>query len=200
MTLIDLIGVVVAALLTVSFVRHAVSRTFWREYLVFRVLSRGRWARAVLLSWIVVVVVLVIGVSLVQTWPTLMGWTWLRLLSTPSSPEAGRNLLASGLTIPGFAWLFLALLAVNVPRLARNEELTFRKGFKDPRSIAFQSVKFGLAHCLVGVPIGFGLALGLAGAWFAFQYLQGGVRRSTAYHCIHNWTLLAMAAVWMASS
>jgi len=127
-----------------------------------------------------------------------MGFSWLQLIATPAErPEAGRNLIASGLQIPVFAWVFLVLLAINVPRLALNEEYVFRKGHYHFWPIVWQSLKFGLAHCIVGVPIGIGLALGLAGGWFAYQYRLGGVLRSGAYHALHNWTLLLLAGLYL---
>jgi len=195
---VEVLGLVVTAALSVQFALYLRSGKVKRDFAVLRVLKGGKWVGALLGSWAVVFVVVVVGLLLMALSPGIMGWTWLQLLPTPTGqPEAGRNLLVSGLAIPGYAWVFLALFAANVPRLAMNEEIAFRKGFKKPGQIVFQSFKFGLAHCLVGVPIGFGLALALAGGWFAWQYLKGGTRRSAAYHSLHNWTLLSLAAVWM---
>lgn len=198
MTIVDGLGLIVAAVVTVSCVRHILSGQLKRDYAVFRTLRGGKWLAAIPLSWLVLAIVVFVGGGLVTLNPSVLGWSWLRLLSSPGKPQEGTNLIASGLQIPGFAWVFLALLMINVPRLALNEEYAFRKGFKDCRSITLQSLKFGLVHCLVGVPLGFGLALGLAGAWFAFLYLKGGTRLSAAYHSIHNWSLLLLAGLWIA--
>lgn len=199
MTPLSILGLLFTAWVTVNLVRNIRSGVLWRDYAALRVLKGWRWLPALLGSWLVLVVVVAVGILLVAAWPQVMGWSWLMLLATKEeAPTAGRNLMVSGLQIPWFAWVFLLLMAINVPGLAMNEELMFRKGRKKPGVIAYQSVKFGLVHCLVGVPIGFGLALGIGGFWFALQYLRGGVRRSTAYHALHNWTLLSLAGLWLA--
>ncbi len=199
MTVLEALGVLVAAALTVNFGLYLRSGQLRRHLSCLRVLRGWRWIPALLGSWFVVAVVVVTGAVLIAAWPGVMGWSWLVLLATPAeAPTAGTNLVASGLRVPGFAWVFWILFVLNAPRLAMNEERAFRQWHKTPAAIAVQSVKFGLVHCLVGVPIAFGLALSLAGGWFAVQYLKGGVRRATAYHTLHNWTLLALAALWMA--
>ena len=120
-------------------------------------------------------------------------------MATPKEiPTAGSILLLSGLKFPIFAWFFWALLVINIPGLALNEEYAFRKDVTEPKLIAFQSVKFGLAHCIVGIPISFGIGLIVAGFWFAHQYKLGGVERSGAFHTIHNWTLALIAGLWLA--
>ncbi len=198
-TVFEVLGLAVTAVLTVNLTLNLRSGTLWRDYKALRVLKRGRWFWALLGGWAVLLVVVAVGLVLYNIWPKVMGFSWLVLVATPEeAPHAGGNILVKGLQIPGFAWIFLALFAANVPRLAMNEELAFRKGYKKPGPIALQSVKFGLIHTLVGVPIAFGLALSIAGGWFAYQYLKGGVRRSAAYHSIHNWTLLTWAAIWLA--
>lgn len=198
MTTIQIIGIVVAAVLTVNFLLYLRSGGIRKDYACLRTLKHWRWIGAILGSWAVLAVVIIVAVTLMTVWPKGFGWSWLQMLATPEEkPTAGTNVLLSGLRIPGFAWIFLALFGLNVPRLALNEEYAFRKGIKKPEKIAFSSLKFGMMHCLVGVPIGFGLALSLAGVWFSVQYLKGGVRRSGAYHSIHNWTLLLLAALWL---
>lgn len=198
MTTIQILGIVVTVVLTANFLLYLRSGNIKRDYACLRVLRKWKWIPAILESWLVLVAVIAVALFLIKIWPQGMGWSWLKLVATPEEgPTAGKNVLMSGLTIPGFAWLFLVLFGVNVPRLALNEEYAFRKGVKKPPEIAVSSIKFGLMHCIVGVPIGFGLALSIAGLWFSMQYLIGGVRRSGAYHSIHNWTLLLMAALWL---
>lgn len=198
MTPLDVLGILVTAGLTVWLALSLRSPELRKAYMALRVLGRGRWVGALVGAVLVVGLVVLTGLVLVALWPSGFGWSWLSLLARPQDgPDPGRNLMAEGLKIPGFAYLFVALLLANVPRLAKNEERAFRQGVRGWKAATYESVKFGLAHCLVGVPIGFGLALSLAGGWFAWQYARGGLRRATAYHALHNWILLGIAAVWL---
>lgn len=199
MTTIEVIGIVVTALLAVNFSLYLRSGAVKKDYACLRTLRSGKWAAALVGTWVVLLAVILAGMALTNLWPQVMGWSWLKLVATPAErPTAGSNILLSGFKIPWVAWPFAALFAINVPRLALNEEYAFRKGYKRAGPIVFQSLRFGLAHCLVGIPIAYGFGLSLAGGWFALQYLRGGVRRSGAYHCLHNWTLLALAVLWLA--
>ncbi|MBS1724990.1 MAG: hypothetical protein JSS66_18780 [Armatimonadetes bacterium] len=198
MTLLEGIGIAFSAVLTVNFLFYLRSGKLKRDFACLRTLKGRRWLVAIPASLLVLAGVIAIGSILYDLSPAVLGWSWTRLIAEPKE-SGGQNLMVSGLKIPGFAWVFLPLLGLNVPRLALNEEWAFRKGFKKPAEITFQSFKFGMAHCLVGIPIAFGLALSIAGAWFALQYLKGGVRRSAAYHSIHNWALLLLAGLWLLS-
>lgn len=198
MTALEIIGILVAVALTVNFLLYLKSGEIRKDFACLRVLKDGKWLGAILQSWVVLALIIGVALALLKAWPQVMGWSWLKLLATPQEgPTAGQNVLMSGLKIPGFAWIFLILFGLNVPRLALNEEYAFRKRAKTPSKIAWSSLRFGMMHCFVGVPIGFGLALSIGGLWFSLQYLRGGVRRSGAYHAIHNWTLLLLAALWL---
>ena len=58
-----------------------------------------------------------------------------------------------------------------------------------------RSITFGLVHCIIGVPIGVGLALSLAGVWFTIQYIKGGLDRSTLYHSAYNLNIALIVLV-----
>ncbi|MCW5937187.1 MAG: hypothetical protein KIT11_07770 [Fimbriimonadaceae bacterium] len=199
MTLLETVSILFSAALTVSFVRNLRGGTLARDYKALRSLRGWAWVPALLGSWVTLAAILATGILLVTALPQVMGFSWLQLLATPEeAPSAGQNLALGGLRIPWFAWVFWALLMVNVPRLAMNEEIAFRKGHRGCRAVIWQSLKFGLAHCLVGIPLGFGFALTLGGLWFAANYLRGGLRRAAAVHTLYNWTVLGLAALWLA--
>lgn len=103
--------------------------------------------------------------------------------------------------------IFLIALAFVLPFLAKYEEQMFRKGHYDWNSIAKQSVKFGLEHCLVGVPLAAGIALIVLGLFYGLKYKRAfdrnvntmGYRRaedeavmvSTTYHTMYNMIVVA---------
>ena len=47
-------------------------------------------------------------------------------------------------------------------------------------------VLFGLVHCLIGIPLGAGLALTLLGLWLSQIYFDGGVELSTQAHTAYD--------------
>lgn len=115
------------------------------------------------------------------------------------APESPGNLAVAGIKISVFGWLFYGLLLLNVPRLARREEEAFRLHVRSCPEAIFQSIKFGFMHCIVGVPLSFGLALAIPGMVFAYAYSKGGTRLSTAWHSVYNYIVLGLAGVYLAS-
>lgn len=97
---------------------------------------------------------------------------------------------------------FCLALLVAIPFLAKLEEDIFRRGYTDWKNIWWQSTKFGLIHCVVGIPIGFGISLIMSGLFYAYHYkrtfeknidLLGyltaedeAIMVSTTYHSMYN--------------
>ena len=106
--------------------------------------------------------------------------------------------------------LILAFLLI-LPFLAKFEEEIFRKGHSDWKSISWESTKFGLVHCLVGVPIGFGIALIVTGFFYGYHYKRAleknmesfgylraeeeAVMVSTTYHTMYNSIIVTVLLV-----
>lgn len=187
---LDVLKILVGGYVTYDFVRYVVKGQMRRHYML---LARTRWPVFLSLvsqSLVVLALVLLAGVILILLWPPVLGFTWLSLLSTKR--DVGTNLLVAPAKYPYFGVLFFLLLLVNVPRLARAEEYRFRLRTRDWAHAVRRSIRFGLAHCVVGVPIGFGLAIAIGGLWFSYQYFQGGIRRSILAHTVYNWTVLVL--------
>lgn len=145
--------------------------------------------------------VLVCAVSLMEWSPRVFGWSWLSMLATESDgPVSGQNLNLSAVKIRWFGVLFTALLALNIPRLARLEEAAFRRGTKSWTDALPRSLKFGFMHMIVGVPVAAGLCLTLSGLWFTWNYFRGDVRRSTFAHALYNYIVLIALAYFLVFS
>lgn len=105
--------------------------------------------------------------------------------------------------------VFLIALLFIMPFVVRIEEEMFRAGHVKLPAMVCQSVKFGLMHCILGIPLGIGMALSLAGMFFAIIYRraalengqEAGLWASTAAHTAYNaWAiciglLVALVAV-----
>lgn len=170
---------------------------------------RGRseaWAAArrvrpkdVLGTLLVLPVVMVTGGAL-SLLPVL-GWGWWSSIGGKGSvvfSGTGGN--------RGVAVLLLLLIAVAVPELALREEETFRKDSerRSPAANSGWALLFGSVHAFMGIPIGYALALSVAGFYFTYRYLRAYRRAgretarraaldaSTTAHIAWNWTLLLL--------
>jgi hypothetical protein len=85
-----------------------------------------------------------------------------------------------------WAWLvplvFVAMLLPALPLFAYAEERAFRRGAErwTRRRRAMKVLQFGLAHAVIGIPIGVALALSVGGAYFMGAYLTEYRRSASA--------------------
>ena len=89
-----------------------------------------------------------------------------------------------------FGPIFLLLLILNMPTITFWEETTFRLGLKGWIDGTLWSIVFGLCHSLIGVPIGFGIAMIILGLWLTWCYLGAdpvlSIYYSTLNHTSYN--------------
>lgn len=132
-------------------------------------------------------------------WANLVYTDGGNLLIQPIQQGSHSTSVLVRMMVPVF---FLALL-IALPFLAKSEEEGFRKGYIHWGEIMWQSLKFGLMHCIVGVPFGVGLALSIPGFFFACMYRRSfilstrefedisqaeeeAIMVSTTYHTMYN--------------
>lgn len=187
----------------------------------------------------IIVVTVIAGVMIASVAPGFMRVGWANLafgssinvifqpfltiseLTTPGQagpvasappPHAAFELNAtSGLMI-----LFWLVLVMVVPFWAEAEEKLFRQGVHTWRGMTFNSIKFGLIHLVMGIPICWALTLAIPGFLFACRYryayrrhlnqyqnptdaIAAGVLASTADHAVYNAILITILAVLMLS-
>lgn len=195
MILLETIKWAFTAGVTISCVRYALSGNMRSDYRIFLGHRPLEWVRLVLAN-LLVLFVTISGIVLVYSYgPSFLRWSWLMLFA--GKGDQGTNLNLAGASIPYFGIVFVLLLIVNFPRLARYEEEEFREGTRDWLHAVPRSIRFGLWHCIVGVPLCAGLLLAIPGMWFTRQYFKGGVDRSTLYHSVYNMILGAALLTWI---
>ena len=154
----------------------------------------------ILATLLVFPVVIAVGAGL-SALPVL-GWGWWQALG-----GEGSVVFASTGGEGWYVFAMLALIAGAVPELARREEELFRRGSerRDRRGHITQSLLFGSIHALMGIPLGYALALSIPGGFFTYRYLsayhraaghaaaQIAVDRATRAHIAWNWTMLTIA-------
>lgn len=136
-----------------------------------------------------------------------LGWGWWSVLGGEGNPVFG-----SSDTTVGTSWewivplVFMCLLIPALPLFAHAEERLFRAGAESwsiPHRV-LKLLQFGLAHCIVGVPLGVGLTLSLGGLYFMWVYLQryditrsrsDATIESAAAHTAYNGLIVALVLV-----
>ena len=152
---------------------------------------RGIRARHVLPVPLVLAAVLTAASALLLV-PGL-DWGWWSAIGGVGNPVTGSTDRTAGTTLE---WLiplvFVVLLLPALPLFAEAEEQRFRAG-AEHWSLwrrAWRGVVFGLAHALIGIPIGVALALSIGGWYFTWWYLRGGVLESTRAHTAYNGVII----------
>jgi hypothetical protein len=165
-------------------------------------------------------VLIAVGTVVVVLWTYVpfLKWGWLNLFYDGVGNAGIKPITDASKSSNEFVRLlpvlFLVALMFVVPFMAQAEEKMFRKGHTEWREIVWQSVKFGLAHCIVGIPIAAGVALIISGLYFGYKYkcaFDRNVRKlgydeaekealmtSTAAHSLYNlvvFTLLLVVAL-----
>jgi hypothetical protein len=201
-TLLDVVTIVVLAWfgsrLLLSFRRSLASgaRAHAME------IVRGLRLRHFLPVPLVVTLVLVAAVVLTAIPP--LGFGWWTAIGGYGNPVFGVTDRTVGTPFEVIVPIvFIVLLVPALPLLVEREEVLFRLGaesWSTPKRVG-KAVLFGLVHALVGIPIGFALALSIGGGHFLLGYVRAFRRtgsraaallESTRLHLAYNATIVAV--------
>lgn len=133
-------------------------------------------------------VIAVVVLSFYGLWKLhpLFNWSLFSLFKDGDEEVSGKNINLIPSDVKYFGLLFTILLIINLPSFAMMEEKWFRLGTENWQQGLYLSFLFGMVHCLVGVPIGAGIVISIAGLWFTHQYFIGGVELSALHHTTYN--------------
>jgi hypothetical protein len=133
-----------------------------------------------------------------------LSWGWWTAIGGSGNPVTGTTDQTTGTPLEWIIPLiFLTLLIPAIPLFALAEERTFRRGCEAwswPRRVR-RTIEFGLAHALIGIPIGVALALSCGGAYFMWAYLRAfgrnhsqreAVLESARAHAVYNAIIVAL--------
>ncbi len=145
----------------------------------------------------------------------IFGYGWLNFFSSEGgniliSPVLG-TLSSDSLVLRCIPTIFLSAFLISLPFMAKLEENIFRRGCHTLSKITVRSILFGLMHLIVGIPLGFAIALIIPGFVFADEYCASynvfiktmtekesrneAVLVSTTYHTLMNTLLLGYLIV-----
>jgi hypothetical protein len=106
--------------------------------------------------------------------------------------------------------IFVVLLIPALALFAHAEEVLFRRGAEQWswRRRVLKVGQFGLAHALIGIPLGAALALSVGGAYFMAVYLRavrggsgpaGATIESARAHAVYNGVIVVLVLVALAA-
>lgn len=186
----------------VSGLRHSLTahgRSLWRV-IVGRIGWRHIWPVPLVLGLVVAAASLLIRI------PGL-NWGWWTAFGGQGNPVFGTNDSTSGTVLE---WLvpavFMTMLIPALPLFAYAEERMFRLGAErwSNRRRAVKVVQFGLAHALIGIPVGTALALSIGGVYFMIVYLrafrndatsEAAALESARAHTVYNGLIVGLVVV-----
>ena len=196
-----------------------IASTLYNSYKDFRkdssLLKMAYFTRPLdyLWSFLMVIGVMVTVVTLASIgMPNFMTWSWISMLGDGGADAPSGNIIAapfksgSVLIIAGF-WL---LLTLALPYLAKGEEQSFRSLVFGTKNRIITSIKFGLVHMVVGVPLFIALVLAVIGYIFSIFYVKAfnkaakvdpytadevAVNVSTSVHAKYNFLIITIGAL-----
>ena len=141
--------------------------------------------------------------------PHFMTWSWYSLLD---SNDSSGNIMVAPLASRSLVIIviFFLVLSLALPYLAKIEEKAFRSLVFGTRARIIASLKFGLAHMIMGVPLYIALVLSLVGYVFSVFYVRTFVtasrvnpytanevalNASTSIHAKYNFIILAIGSL-----
>jgi len=136
-----------------------------------------------------------------------LSWGWWTAIGGEGNPVTGTTDQTSGTPLEWIVPLaFVTVLLPAIPLFALAEERAFRQGAErwTFRRRAFKCAEFGLAHALIGIPIGVALALSCGGAYFMAVYLRGwrhtgdqreAVLESARAHSVYNTFIIGIVLI-----
>ena len=202
MTILDLLTVAVLTLVGVRLFEAARSSVEARARML--AIVRGlRWRHFVRAVPVVVVIVATAWV-LIQL--PVLSFGWWTMIGGEGNPVVGVTAKDYGIVSVVVPLLFIGLLIIGLPLLVAREEWVFRRGAERRGTLANvgRSVLFGLAHAVVGIPLGAALALSIGGLYLTWCYLERwretrseseALLESTRAHLAYNLTIITLVLV-----
>ncbi len=202
MTILDLLTVAVLAVVGLRLFEAARSsvEAHGKTLAVVRGLRWRHFVRAV------PVVLLIVATAAVLIQLPVLSFGWWTMIGGAGNPVVGVTDKDYGIVSVVIPLFFIGLLIVGLPLLVAREEWVFRRGAERRGSVdnVARSVLFGLAHAVVGIPIGAALALSIGGLYLTWCYLEGwketrsesgALLESTRAHLAYNLTIITLVLV-----
>jgi hypothetical protein len=152
------------------------------------------------------VIMAVVATAFVLIQLPILSFGWWTALGGQGNPVLGSTDRSFGVLDVAIPIAFGSLLVVSLPLLVAREEWVFRRGAEHRGMWANigRSIVFGLAHAVIGIPLGAALALSIGGLYLTRCYLRGwrttrtqagALLESTRAHLAYNATILGLMGI-----
>jgi hypothetical protein len=198
-SIVDLLTVAVLAVVGVRLFEAARTsiEAHGKTLSVVRGLRWHHFARAI------PIVLLIVPTAWVLIQLPVLSFGWWSMIGGEGNPVVGVTERDYGIVSVVIPLFFIGLLIVGLPLLVSREEWVFRRGAERRGTInnVARAVLFGLAHAVVGIPIGAALALSIGGLYLTWCYLEGwrktrsqtmALLASTRAHLAYNLTIITL--------
>jgi hypothetical protein len=155
--------------------------------------------------WALLLIILIVSSSYLITKlniPKFMLWSWTSLITQGKGTNVTALPFSSkSIFIVVFFWI---ALCISLPYLAKIEEEMFREYKTKLMERILNSLKFGLIHMIVGVPLLFCLLISIVGYVFSIFYVKEynksksydlALAASTSIHLKYNFILVSTLAL-----
>jgi hypothetical protein len=151
--------------------------------------------------------VLTFGAAVLLIQLPILDWGWWTAIGGLGNPVTGGTERTTGTPLEWIVPLvFVTMLIPALPLFAEAEERMFRLGAecRSRWGRVRRSVEFGLAHAIIGIPIGVALGLSIGGLYFTWRYMRvyrqtgdqnAAMLESTRAHTAYNVTVLTLVAI-----
>lgn len=173
------------------------------DNLAYRIVYFSRykdWFLALLIV-ITVITLLVIAEPFV---PQFLKWGLFSLLGKDGTNANIEIIQQSSKISSALMIVVFSILILLIPKASYWEEIRFRHDITEFKKSIFSNIKFGMAHCLVGVPLWIGLVLILIGFIYTLKYiyeykksndLDSALKASTSLHGKYNTILVVLLII-----
>jgi hypothetical protein len=198
-TVLDLLTVAVLAVVGVRLFEAARTSVGARRK-TLGVVQGLRWRH---FAGAIPIVVLIVATAWMLIQLPVLSFGWWSMIGGEGNPVVGVTEKDYGIVSVVIPLFFIGLLIVGMPLLVAREEWVFRRGAEKRGTAANlgRSVVFGLAHAVIGIPIGAALALSIGGLYLTWSYLEGwketrsqtgALLESTRAHLAYNLTIITL--------
>lgn len=173
------------------------------DNLAYRIVYFSRY-KDWFLALLVIVVVITLIIIVEPFVPKFLKWGLFSLLGKEGTNANIEIIQQSSNISSALMIVVFFILILLIPKASYWEEIRFRHDITEFKKSIFSNIKFGMAHCLVGVPLWIGLVLILIGFIYTLRYIyeykksydmDSALEASTSLHGKYNTILVVLLII-----
>jgi hypothetical protein len=156
------------------------------------------------LALLIIILVITLLVVVEPFVPKFLKWGLFSLLGKDGTNANIEIIQQSSKVSSVLMIVVFSILILLIPKASYWEEIRFRYNITEFKKSILSNIKFGMAHCLVGVPLWVGMVLILIGFIYTLKYiyeykktndLDSALESSTSLHGKYNTILVGLLII-----